>query len=91
MLIKHTCICVKADSCMEALAVFEDIEGECDLNALPLLLDAEECTLQIQPEADLLQSCPRGWVAVKLGHLWSRIRVWSKKRKKNMDRSKKFK
>lgn len=52
-----TSVCVKADSSMETFAMFEDVQCEQNLRALPLLLDPVEGSLQIQPEADLLQGC----------------------------------
>lgn len=52
-----TSVSVKADNSMEAFALLEDIQGQGDLNAFSLLLDADEGSLQVEPEADLLQSC----------------------------------
>ncbi len=40
---------------MEPLAVLENVEGERHLHALPLLLDAQQGALQVQPERDLLR------------------------------------
>jgi hypothetical protein len=43
------------DSGVEPLAVLENVEGERHLHALPLLLDAQQGALQVQPERDLLR------------------------------------
>jgi hypothetical protein len=42
---------------VEPLAVLENVEGERHLHALPLLLDAQQGALQVQPERDLLRMC----------------------------------
>jgi hypothetical protein len=44
------------DSGMEPLAMLENVESERHLHTLPLLLYAEQGTLQVQPERDLLQA-----------------------------------
>ena len=49
---------------MEPLAVFEYIESEGDLDAVALLLDPQQRPLQVQPEADLLQSGARCGISV---------------------------
>lgn len=54
---------------MEALAMLEDIEGECHFKALSLVLYLEQRTFQVEPEADLLQGGAAGGVSVQLGHL----------------------
>ena len=66
---KPTCVGVKADRCQETLATLEDVQSERYLWALPLLLDAEQGPLQVQPEADLLQRSAWRRVAVKLRYL----------------------
>ena len=40
---------------VEPLAVLEYVEGERHLHALPLLLDAQQGALKVQPERDLLR------------------------------------
>lgn len=52
-----TSVCVKTDSGMKTLAMFEDVQREQNLWALPLLLDPVEGSFQIQPETDFLQGC----------------------------------
>ena len=47
--------CTIPDGGVESLAVLENVEGEGHLHALPLLLDAQQGPLQVQPEGDLLQ------------------------------------
>lgn len=64
-----TSVSVEADGGVEAFAMLQDVQSEQDLGALALLLDAVESTLEVQPEADLLQGCPRGWVTVQFGDL----------------------
>lgn len=49
--------------------MLEDVQSEQDLGALPLLLNAVEGALQVQPEADLLQGGSRGGVSVQFSHL----------------------
>ncbi len=43
------------DGGVEPLAVLENVEGERHFHALPLLLDAQQGALQVQPERDLLR------------------------------------
>lgn len=54
---------------MKALAMLQDVQGEQHLRALSLLLDAIQGSLQIKPEADLLQRRPRSRISVQLGYL----------------------
>lgn len=42
-----TCVCVKTDSGMETFAMLQDVQSQEHLWALPLLLDAVQCTLQV--------------------------------------------
>lgn len=64
-----TCICVEADGSMESLAMFEYLECEYNVVALAFLLYPQQCSLQVQPETDLLQGCPRWRISVQLCHL----------------------
>lgn len=64
-----TRVCVEADRGVEAFAVFEDVERQQHLGTLSLLLDAVQSSLQVQPEADLLQSRSRRRVSVQFSHL----------------------
>lgn len=50
----YTCISVKTDSGMESFAMFKNLQRENNLWAFSLLLDSQQCSLQIQPETDLL-------------------------------------
>ncbi len=64
-----TCVCVKADGSVETFPLLQNFQSKCDLWTLPLLLDPEQCSLQVQPEADLLESRTRCWISVQSGHL----------------------
>ena len=62
-------VLLEGDRGVEALPVLEHLQRQRDLHGLPLLLDAEQRPLQVEPEADLLQRGAVGGVTVQLGHL----------------------
>ena len=41
---------------METFSMLEDVEGQGNLHALPLLLDPVQGSLQVQPERDFLNN-----------------------------------
>lgn len=53
-LLLPTCVSVKRDSSMESLPVLQDIQSQSNFQTFPFVLDFEEGTLQVQPEAYLL-------------------------------------
>ena len=54
---------------VEPLAMHENVQGEGHLHTLPLLLDLEQSSLQVEPEGDLLQGRTTAGVPDRLGHL----------------------
>ena len=48
---------IEGDGGVESLAMLQDIERQHDVVTLTLLLDPQQCALQVQPEADFLQRC----------------------------------
>lgn len=53
-LLLPTCVGVKRDGGMEALPVLQDIQSQGNFKTFPFVLNLEEGTLQVQPEANLL-------------------------------------
>lgn len=51
----HTCVSIKTDGGQESFPTLKDIKGERDFGTFSFLLDAKQSSLQVEPEADLLQ------------------------------------
>ena len=64
-----TSVGVEADGGMEPLACLEHVQGQGHLRAVPLLVDLIQSVLQVEPEASLLESRPRGGITLESGHL----------------------
>ena len=67
-----TCVCIKANYCLESLSSLENVHGQVDLGAGPPCLDTVQSTFQVQPETDFLQCVSRGWVSVEVSNLRSK-------------------
>lgn len=66
---KYTCISVKTDSCMKPFSMFQDVQCQCNVRTFSYVLDPQQGSLQIQPEADLLQGSTGCRVTVQFSHL----------------------
>ena len=69
--VTHTCICIETDSGVKALAMFQNIQSECDFSRFPHLLYSQQSAFQVQPEGYFLHGSARRWVAIQLGDLES--------------------
>ena len=54
---------------MKPFSMFQDVKCQCNVGTLSDVLDPQQGSLEIKPEADLLQSSARRWVTVQFGHL----------------------
>ena len=53
-LASHTRVCVKTYGGMEPFPMFQNIQGQSYVIAFPFLLNSQQCSLQVEPETNLL-------------------------------------